>query len=99
MGILVFNLFFVNADDEAPTLDCPDLTSNTDMEFDSSSTVVFNATATDNVDDNVTVTCSPTSDSVFQIGVTTVDCTSTDSVGNIGTCSFNVTVIGNDVFL
>ena len=88
--------YFFNADDEAPTLDCPDVTSNTDVGLDSSSSVVFNTTATDNVDANPSVTCFPTSDSVFEVGDTTVNCTSTDIAGNVGNCSFIVTIIGND---
>jgi peptidoglycan/xylan/chitin deacetylase (PgdA/CDA1 family) len=50
-------------------------------------------TATDNIDPSVSVSCSPTSGSFFNIGTTTVNCSSTDTSGNIGTSSFNIGVI------
>ena len=46
------------------------------------SVVTFSVSATDNVDGTVNVSCSPTSGSLFSIGVTTVTCVATDSVGN-----------------
>jgi len=53
--------------------------------------VSYTATATDNV--GVTSSsCSPTSGSVFAVGVTTVNCTASDAAGNIGGASFTVTV-------
>jgi large repetitive protein len=54
--------------------------------------VTFSASAVDNIDGSVPVTCSPTSNSLFPIGVTTVTCTAQDSSGNVGMASFNVTV-------
>jgi HYR domain/Fibronectin type III domain len=39
-------------------------------------------TATDNVDPNVTVNCSPSSGSPFPVGTTTVTCTAQDATGN-----------------
>lgn len=52
----------------------------------------FTATATDDVDGSVAVTCTPPSGSVFPIGVTTVDCSAIDSAGNPAVGSFDVTV-------
>jgi pimeloyl-ACP methyl ester carboxylesterase len=42
--------------------------------------------------------CTPSSGSIFQIGVTTVTCTATDGSDNTGLCSFTVTVTGPPLF-
>jgi len=55
-------------------------------------TATFSATATDNCDANPTATCVPASGSSFSLGATSVDCSSTDTAGNTGTCAFDVTV-------
>ena len=55
---------------------------------------MISATATDNVDTDPTVICTHTSDDTFPIGGTTVNCSSTDTAGNTGTCLLFVTVIG-----
>ena len=61
-----------------------------------------NPTYLDAVDLDVTVTCSPESESVFSIGDTTVVCNGEDSSGNVSPpsdeCSFTVTVTGNNFF-
>lgn len=49
----------------------------------------------DNCDLVPAVVCDPPSGSRFPLGLTVVDCTATDTAGNVGHCSFNVTV--NDV--
>jgi fibronectin type 3 domain-containing protein len=49
-------------------------------------------TATDNVDPNPSVSCSPPPGSTFPIGTTQVTCTATDNSGNHSSASFNVTV-------
>jgi hypothetical protein len=54
--------------------------------------VTFTATATDIVDVTTPVTCTPASGSVFPIGATAVNCTSTDQHANTGSKSFFVTV-------
>ncbi len=54
--------------------------------------VNFVATATDLVDGNVPVTCTPASGSSFGAGTTTVHCSATDAHGNVATGSFTVTV-------
>jgi flagellin-like hook-associated protein FlgL len=50
------------------------------------------ATATDLVDGSLPAECDPLSGSLFPLGTTAVDCTSTDDAGNTGTASFTVTV-------
>jgi hypothetical protein len=54
--------------------------------------VTFTATANDNIDGAVPVTCTPASGSVFALGATTVQCTASDAHANIGHGSFTVTV-------
>jgi len=54
--------------------------------------VDFVATATDNIDANPTVVCSPPSGSMFPLGTTTVTCTATDESGNQATADFTITV-------
>jgi hypothetical protein len=54
------------------------------------SVVTFTATATDNIEGALPVTCSPASGSTFGPGVTQVVCTATDSSNNIGVGVFNV---------
>ncbi|XP_070549854.1 hyalin-like [Ptychodera flava] len=51
--------------------------------------------ATDNSGQDVTVTCDPPSNSTFVIGDNVVTCSATDASGNVGTCSFTVTVEDN----
>jgi hypothetical protein len=54
--------------------------------------VSFSASAVDNVDGSLPVSCSPGSGSTFPIGQTNVTCTATDTHGNTGSGSFTVTV-------
>jgi hypothetical protein len=49
-------------------------------------------TATDDVDGDVPVRCTPESGSDFPLGTTTVTCTASDSSGNAATASFNVSI-------
>jgi hypothetical protein len=55
--------------------------------------VTYTATATDNVDGNVPIDCSPASGCTFPQGITTVTCTATDSHINVGTGTFKVNVL------
>jgi hypothetical protein len=50
------------------------------------------ATATDAVDGSRTVSCSPTSGSIFALGTTKVTCSASDTAGNTATGSFDVLV-------
>jgi hypothetical protein len=54
--------------------------------------VTYSASATDQVDPTVPVTCTPTSGSNFPLATTTVDCSATDDAGNTATGSFKITV-------
>ena len=74
------------ADDEAPILNCANISSTTDEGLNSSSTVLLDSTATDNVDFHLDVNCSHSSADIFLLGDTTVNCSSTDDAGNTGTC-------------
>ena len=75
----------------APTLSLPgDITVDATSEF--GAIVEWTATAVDDVDGDVAVTCSPASGETFAIGVTTVDCQAIDSSFNTGVGSFIVTV-------
>jgi len=55
--------------------------------------VTFTAGATDLVDPNPTVTCSPASGAAFLLGPTPVECTARDATGNTATGGFTVTVV------
>jgi len=54
--------------------------------------VTFSASATDDVDGPVPVTCLPASGSTFVIGTTTVNCSASDLGNNSASGSFSVTV-------
>jgi hypothetical protein len=53
----------------------------------------FIVTASDIVDTDVEIACSPVSGSTFALGTTTVDCTATDDSGNATPGAFTVTVV------
>jgi flagellar hook assembly protein FlgD len=55
--------------------------------------VTYTATATDNIDGSIPISCSPASGSTFASGTTTVACSATDSHGNTATDTFTVTVV------
>jgi uncharacterized repeat protein (TIGR01451 family) len=59
--------------------------------------VTFTATATDNVDGSVPVTCNPASGSGFPVGTTIVNCQASDESGNTASGNFTVTVLGADL--
>ncbi|RJP61298.1 MAG: HYR domain-containing protein [Candidatus Auribacter fodinae] len=54
--------------------------------------VGFSASAIDVVDGSVPVTCTPSSDSLFMVGSTTVNCSAADVAGNIANGSFIITI-------
>src|SRR2546426_308576 len=55
--------------------------------------VTFSSSASDIVDGFVTVSCSPTSGSIFPLGTKVVTCTATDLAGNTGAATFEVSVV------
>jgi hypothetical protein len=55
--------------------------------------VSYTASAADDTDGDVPVTCHPESGSVFPLGTTSVACTATDTAGNTAAGQFPVTVI------
>jgi len=73
-------------DSTPPVLHLPTLVTSTTTE------VNFSVSATDTVDGNLPVTCSPSSGSAFDDGTTLVQCSATDSHNNVATGSFNVVV-------
>ncbi len=52
----------------------------------------FAASAWDETDGALPVTCTPASGSTFPLGTTTVACSAVDAAGNVGTANFTVTV-------
>jgi flagellin-like hook-associated protein FlgL len=80
------------SDVEAPLLALP-VSFSVNATIPGGATVVYDATASDNVPDAV-VFCAPDSGSMFPIGATDVTCTATDAAGNTSSGSFTVTVLG-----
>ena len=86
------------ADTKAPTLTCPaDITIAADPGR-TNIAVNFSATGRDDCS-AVSLTYSKAPGSMFPMGQTTVIVTGRDSAGNSATCSFNVTVIDNRLYL
>ena len=80
-----------NIDKTAPVLSVPsDIT--TESTSSSGAVVTYVATAHDNIDGDITPTCSHPSGSTFAIGNTIVNCKAVDKAGNTGTASFNIFV-------
>jgi Tol biopolymer transport system component len=79
------------ADTDPPTLSVPD-GMTVDATSPAGALVVFAASATDNVDPDVPVTCTPASGSLFPVGTTTVTCTATDDAGNTASAAFDIVV-------
>ncbi|MFE6775590.1 HYR domain-containing protein [Streptomyces sp. NPDC057702] len=75
----------------APVVVVDDRTA--DARDDSGVRITFPATAVDQVDGSLPVTCDPPSGSLFPVGRTAVTCTATDSAGNEGTGSATFTVL------
>lgn len=91
------NSFTVTVSDTtAPVLTLP-ANIEDDLALGASSKIIsFTATATDIVDGNVAVNCSPASGSSFTVGVTTVNCSASDNalVPNTAQGTFTVTIRG-----
>ncbi|MBI4662446.1 MAG: SBBP repeat-containing protein [Verrucomicrobia bacterium] len=78
-------------DSDPPILKLPaDITA--EATGSSGAVVEFSATALDQVEGEVPVSCRPSSGSTFALGSTTVNCSASDSRGNTAYGSFEVTV-------
>lgn len=55
--------------------------------------VTFTASALDDIDGVVPVTCTPASGALFAFGTTTVTCSANDAAGNVGSAAFAITVV------
>jgi len=79
------------SDTAAPAISCP-----ADIVLEGTNpvgeVVSFGASATDGCDPAPAVLLSPASGSTFSLGVTEVTASATDADGNVGLCSFDVTV-------
>ena len=81
-------------DAESPVVSCPsDVSSNTDAES-AEYMYSWSSSGVDNVDGSVSSTCNVSSPHGFSVGTSVVVCTSSDGSGNVGSCSFSVTVTG-----
>jgi hypothetical protein len=80
-------------DRKAPALTLP-ADRTVDATGPAGAAVSYAATASDGAHPSPTLSCTPASAAVFAIGSTTVACTATDHVGNAGSGSFRVTVLG-----
>ena len=74
-------------DQQDPVLTCPE-----DFIENSNPVSWEDLTVTDDIDNNVKVTCMPSSGTTFESGDTEVMCTATDDALNTGTCSFTVSL-------
>ncbi|MBI4322298.1 MAG: HYR domain-containing protein [Chloroflexi bacterium] len=87
--------FTVTVQDTAPPV-ISGIPANITVEATGASGAIANwpaPTASDVVDGNRTVTCSPASGSTFALGTTTVNCSASDTRGNTSSASFSVTVV------
>jgi hypothetical protein len=84
-----FNVAVV--DTTAPVLTLPDNITK-EATGPSGAAATFSASASDIVDENVSVLCDASSGDVFPLGVTTVHCMATDDHSNTASGSFTVTV-------
>jgi Tol biopolymer transport system component len=92
----VFRATITSGDDVPPALTLPQWPIVVPADRLDGAVVTYEVTATDAVDPNPIVSCSPPSGSVFPIGDTTVTCTATDASGNVAKGSFSVHVQGVD---
>lgn len=86
-----FLLTLVGDDTTPPVLNVPSAVA-ADATSPAGAIVSYEATAADDVDGPVPVTCAPPSGSPFPIGDTTVECTASDAAGNSAEASFNIHV-------
>jgi hypothetical protein len=92
IGAFELNYFTPPKDVTSPVLSLPEDITQEATSSDGAK-VNWSATATDDVDDSVTVNCDKVSGDTFPLGTTTVNCSATDAAGNKAEGSFNVTVV------
>lgn len=81
------------SDTQNPSITCPaNITRTTDANQCNAVVTYTLPVASDNCSGVGSVTCTPSSGTTFQKGVTTVNCTVKDASNNNGACSFTVTV-------
>jgi len=90
-GSLDVFVTYMTFDTTPPTISVP---SDTVLNATSPAGAIFSftATATDSLDPNPVIACTPPSGSSFPIGTTVVTCSATDVSGNNSTASFQVSV-------
>ena len=79
---------------ESPWLSCPSSLNLTMPAAAATMPVTWSIASTDNAGSPTTV-CTPSSGEQLRAGNHRVTCVATDAAGNIGMCTFNITVIGN----
>ncbi len=88
-----FTVAITVEDQAAPAVTCPENRSvPADPGLEGAYVTYPAGSAQDNCGASPPVTCTPPSGSFFPIGVTTVTCSATDEAGNVGECTFTVTV-------
>jgi hypothetical protein len=90
---LAFRLFSDVSDATAPVISVPALVT-VDATGPTGAAVSYSASATDDVDGSVVVSCSPATGSTFPIGQTSVTCEANDAAGNLAQAGFSVHVKG-----
>jgi len=81
------------ADEEPPVITCPENETVTADSGAVAAIVNFGSTTASDYCSGVDLSCSHDSGTEFPIGITGVVCTATDDAGNVGECSFLVTVL------
>ena len=83
-------LVMTGKDNTAPVIDVP---STINAYTNDTGTIInYSVFASDTIDKNVPVTCTPHAGSVFFIGTTTITCTATDRTGNTSVKKFDIVV-------
>jgi hypothetical protein len=90
-GFRVRNLRALGVRVAPPTIVCPG-NQDVGVQTEAPTAVEFAATATDATGAALTVTCTPASGSLFNLGQTPVTCSTTDRFGGSASCTFLVTV-------
>jgi large repetitive protein len=90
------SLVVVVRDEAAPRIVLPDSPLVVNATGPKGGTATWRASAVDNVDGSVTLSCDRNSGEVFAVGDTRVTCSARDRAGNVAKDSFTVSVRDND---